>query len=378
MRICLVHRDIHQVTRGGICTVYRALAERLAARGHRITVLTQQTPHPIRVRGGDLVMLPRTDDLAMHRRGVAEALERLRPDVVDCSTWEAEALDYLRGGHADRAPVAVRGDLSAHTMGIPSLAAAERELVCLADQLVAVSEFAARDLAAAYRVPAPQVIPNGVDRGRFWPGPPHPPTSGYKIQLDTSGQSTQAVALSDLLDRGRPVPPWSPDPQGRLDLVWVGKITPMKGWDRLEQLARQLRHIARITVLLGHARAHCPVSIDGRGEPAILHDLDDGDMPSLYRAADWLLCTSRWEGFGLSIVEALACGTPALLPERLGIGPELLAAGGGVTYRDADHLAHLLGSTPPPSGRLPASFDWDANTTASLAIYQQLAVVRQR
>lgn len=37
MRVCLVHRDIHQITRGGICTLYRALAKRLDARprGHR-------------------------------------------------------------------------------------------------------------------------------------------------------------------------------------------------------------------------------------------------------------------------------------------------------------------------------------------------------
>jgi D-inositol-3-phosphate glycosyltransferase len=46
MRICLVHRDIHQVTRGGICTLYRALAKRLAAHGHQVTVITQATPIP--------------------------------------------------------------------------------------------------------------------------------------------------------------------------------------------------------------------------------------------------------------------------------------------------------------------------------------------
>jgi len=70
MRICLVHRDIHQVTRGGICTIYRALAPRLAARGHDVTVITQATPHRVRAPGAKLIVLPRTSDLTGHRRAI--------------------------------------------------------------------------------------------------------------------------------------------------------------------------------------------------------------------------------------------------------------------------------------------------------------------
>jgi D-inositol-3-phosphate glycosyltransferase len=46
MHICLVHRDIHQITRGGICTLYRALAKRQAAHEHEVSVITQATPIP--------------------------------------------------------------------------------------------------------------------------------------------------------------------------------------------------------------------------------------------------------------------------------------------------------------------------------------------
>ncbi len=35
MRVALVHRDLHQSTRGGICTLYLPLAEELAARIRR-------------------------------------------------------------------------------------------------------------------------------------------------------------------------------------------------------------------------------------------------------------------------------------------------------------------------------------------------------
>jgi hypothetical protein len=40
MHIRLVHRDIHRITGGGIGTLYRALAQRLADVGHIVTVAT--------------------------------------------------------------------------------------------------------------------------------------------------------------------------------------------------------------------------------------------------------------------------------------------------------------------------------------------------
>ncbi len=36
------------------------------------------------------------------------------------------------------------------------------------------------------------------------------------------------------------------------------------------------------------------------------------DLPSLYRAADALVFPSLWEGFGLPVVESMACGTPVI------------------------------------------------------------------
>src|ERR1017187_5848368 len=113
MRVCLVHRDIHQITRGGICTLYRALAKRLDGRGHEVTVITQDTPDPVRAPDAKLIVLRRTDDMTAYRRAVTAALIRIRPDVIDCSTWEAETLDYLQLPPQQRASVVARGDLSA-------------------------------------------------------------------------------------------------------------------------------------------------------------------------------------------------------------------------------------------------------------------------
>jgi len=372
MHVGLVHRDLHEVTRGGICTVYRALARRLIDRGHYVTLVTQAGPHPVRLVGGQVVALERTDDLDKHRRAVSAALLDVAPDVVDCSTWEAEARDYARGDRGSRSPVVVRGDLSAVTMEAGHLVAAEREMVHRADRLIAVSDFAARDLAAAHGIRRPETVPNGVDRRLFRPGPARPPQSGFKVTVGPHGHVIDRVPLPKLCSDGVDVAPWSPDAEGRPDVVWVGKVTPMKGWDRLERLVGRVRPKARVTVLLGHSPVLCPITLTGSDDVTILQDLDDADMPSFYRAADWLLSTSRWEGFGLAIAEALACGTPALVPQDLGTAPELLATDGGYTFRHVDDVAEMVTQPPPGVARPPERFDWDANAGTSARVYDDV------
>lgn len=150
VRIALVHRDLHAVTRGGICTLYRALAPRLRDAGHDITLITQESPHPLQMNEIQVRSLPRTEDLDAHRTAVDETLIGLRPDIVESSSWESETLHYARRPARERAPIVIRGDLSAATMHAwPHLVASEDELLHRAETVLAVSDFAARDLNAA-------------------------------------------------------------------------------------------------------------------------------------------------------------------------------------------------------------------------------------
>lgn len=332
--------------------------------------------------GIDTVVLARTEDMSAHRAAVAAALDLVQPDVVESSTWEAETLHYLHTPPTRRAPVLIRGDVSAATMTSDrALIAAEQDLLAVADSgpddIVAVSDYAAADLAAAYRIPRPPVLANGVDRHRFHPetaarAAAAGPCGGYRVVL---GADARTIARTPLTGPGTPTPaPWDRGDDTRAQLVWVGKVTPMKGWDRLEQLAHDLVDVAAITVLLGHSPRSAPSAspVGGYRSPlTVLQDLPEHAVPGLYAAADWLLSTSRWEGFGLAIAEAIAVGTPALLPADLGTAPELLAAGGGHTYRTTAELRQLL-TGPRPAGVLPARFDWEANTGATLARYRAL------
>jgi glycosyltransferase involved in cell wall biosynthesis len=61
------------------------------------------------------------------------------------------------------------------------------------------------------------------------------------------------------------------------------------------------------------------------------------DLASLYASCDAWLFGSRQEGFGLPILEAMACRTPVIAAPA-GAAPELLKSGGGLLVRPEDPL----------------------------------------
>jgi glycosyltransferase involved in cell wall biosynthesis len=68
----------------------------------------------------------------------------------------------------------------------------------------------------------------------------------------------------------------------------------------------------------------------------------DEDLPAFYNAADVVVMPSLYEGFGLPIVEAMACGTPVVCA-RAGSLPEVVGDGGVQVYpRDVNALAEAL------------------------------------
>jgi glycosyltransferase involved in cell wall biosynthesis len=59
--------------------------------------------------------------------------------------------------------------------------------------------------------------------------------------------------------------------------------------------------------------------------------VDEEDKPALLRGAKVFVSPSFWEGFGIHILEAMACGTPAVV-SRVASIPEV--AGGAGIYVD--------------------------------------------
>ena len=105
-------------------------------------------------------------------------------------------------------------------------------------------------------------------------------------------------------------------------------------------------------------------------------------LATLYSAAEILLLPSRWEGFGLTAVEAMACDTPVVaaragaLPEVLGDAAEWfdvgdasgLAAACSRLLEDSGHRADFIRRGRDRAAR----YTWDRTATLTHNLYERL------
>jgi glycosyltransferase involved in cell wall biosynthesis len=158
-----------------------------------------------------------------------------------------------------------------------------------ADHVLSVSERTRRDLVARYGIPAAKVTvtPNGVDPS-FAPGGAH---DGYLLfvgAIQARKDPLAALAAAHAVD---------------LPLVVAGP-------EKDAGLARALR--AGGAELRGYVAR--------------------SDLAELYRGAAALVFPSRFEGFGLPVLEAMASGTPVVAADE----PALREVGGDAAVYAAD------------------------------------------
>ena len=119
--------------------------------------------------------------------------------------------------------------------------------------------------------------------------------------------------------------------------------------------------------------------LDGR---VVQVDLSDQSMPGAYAHAEAFVFPSRFEGFGLPVLEAMACGAPTLLARATSL-PEV--GGTAAAYfapDDAEQLAHELDATLSDSARAAKmrqdglewtkNFPWSRTAERTADVYRQV------
>jgi glycosyltransferase involved in cell wall biosynthesis len=232
--------------------------------------------------------------------------------------------------------------------------------VARAARVIAVSAHARGDILRRFRLPAERVtaIPNGVAPSLLAPPPP---------------TAVDALRLRYRL--------------GPLLVACVGTVQPRKHVERVIEAFAASGAAARgwQLAVAGRLRpGYRPAWLDALPPGAVwLGPLDEDELAALYAAADIAMSASEYEGFGLSVLEAMAGGCAVITVGTTSV-PEVVGEAGVLVPRPdvrllADALARLI-AEPETRAALgsaararAAGFTWDEAARRTRRVYEEVA-----
>ncbi|MFC2054872.1 glycosyltransferase family 4 protein [Chloroflexota bacterium] len=129
-------------------------------------------------------------------------------------------------------------------------------------------------------------------------------------------------------------------------IVSVGTLEPRKNLNRLFQAWKSISSkLKQVTLVVIGTEANSIIDTGINEIPdstKLLGYVPDTDLPALYSGAKALVFPSLYEGFGLPILEAMACGTPVIASNATAI-PEVVGDAGLLfDPRDIEEIASKM------------------------------------
>ncbi len=191
-----------------------------------------------------------------------------------------------------------------------------------ADGIIADSHHTAHDLTEQWRVPPERitVVQGAVDHSHFRP----------VIDPVRRQAVRERYAIGD-----RPF------------ILALSRLEPRKNFARLIEAFAQARLEAQLPhrLVIGGGKGwlydeifRSVGELDLQEHVHFTGFVEEADLPALYSTAEFFAYPSLYEGFGLPIVEALACGTPVLAADNSCL-PE--AGGPGAFYVQAEEVGSI-------------------------------------
>jgi D-inositol-3-phosphate glycosyltransferase len=357
------------VDAGGQNVHVAALATALARRGHDVEVYTRRDdPGPpetvvsrsgfrvVHVPAGPPSVIPK-DELLPYMAEFGDWLGArwlgAPPDIVHSHFWMSGVAALRAGAGAPPPsgllpPAALPGPVplvtTFHALGVvkkrmqgpADTSPAERDelepyVAHSADRIIAqcpdeVSEL----LRLGVRREQIALVPSGVDLDRFGPGPTGPRLRSLDrpARILSVGRMVPRKGFLDLVKAIRRIP-------GALLLIAGGP--PRDQLDDDPVATRLREHAADLGVA---------------DRVQLLGAVTQEQMPSLYRSVDLVACTPAYEPFGLTPLEAMACGTPVVayavggLTDSVAHGVSGLLVAPGDVEGLAKAIRELLGCEP--------------------------------
>lgn len=252
-----------------------------------------------------------------------------------------------------------------NTVGLTLYSICEGALISrIANKIIAVSNFTKMDAIKTYGIPAEKitVIQNGVDIDKF-----SPKISGDVIRRRLS-------LLNEPL------------------VLYLGRFDYRKGVENLVKaiplVLQQNEDVKFLLVGKGpfeNALKNLAVKLRVKDSIIFHPSVSDFDLPKYYAAADVFVFPSLWEGFGLSLLEALASGK-AIISTNVSAIPEIITHNKtGLLVEPKNHkqiaeaivkvLKHrnyLINLGIEGRKEMESKFNWDITSNEILKLYESL------